>query len=106
MAIQMVVDTDFGETRELYIRINNIDALNNHGSKCSVLFRGYISEAAFEARKGYMWERQIEFVPDVAQNIWEQAYTELKSQMAAPENTLGITNAGAPVTTDVVVDLL
>ncbi len=79
MAIQATVTTQFGEDREVYIRLNNIEA-SNHGVPASALFRGFLSREAFEAGAHYVWETQVEFQPDVSQPLWPQAYEELKAQ--------------------------
>lgn len=77
MAIQATVKTQYGEDRDLYIRLNNVEA-SNHGVMASALFRGFLSQAAFEGGANYMWEQSVEFVADVTQPLWEQAYSELK----------------------------
>jgi hypothetical protein len=79
MAITATVATEFGEDREVYIRLNNIEA-NNHGVKAMALFRGYLSQAAFQAGARYVWEASVEFVPDVSQPIWPQAYAVLEAE--------------------------
>jgi hypothetical protein len=78
MAIQATVETSFGEERELYIRLNNVET-NNHGVTSHALFRGFLSQQAFEDGKHFVWERQIEFTPDVSQPIWPQAYAAVKT---------------------------
>lgn len=76
MAIKTTVNTQFGEDREVYIRLNNIEA-SNHGLPSSALFRGFLSQAAFEGGSHYVWEKQVEFTPDVSQPLWGQAYAAL-----------------------------
>ncbi|WP_157971050.1 hypothetical protein [Pseudogemmobacter bohemicus] len=66
----------FGEDREVYIRLNNIEA-NNHGVPALALFRGFISRAAFEAGAHYVWEASVEFASDVTLPLWPQAYAAL-----------------------------
>ena len=78
MALVANLETLFGETRNLYVRINNIEA-NNHGSAASALARGFISKNAFQSGKSYVWEKIFEFNVDVSLPIWEQAYRALKS---------------------------
>ena len=78
MAIKALVTTSFGEDRELYIRLNNLEA-SNHDVESTALFRGFASQAAYEEGKGFMWERDIMFKPDVALPLWGQAYEVLKS---------------------------
>lgn len=77
MAIQATVTTSFGEDRSLYIRLNNLES-SNHGVVSQAKFRGFLSQEAFENKSHYMWERDIEFVADVSQPLWPQAYEALK----------------------------
>lgn len=77
MAIQATVKTQYGEDRDLYIRLNNVEA-SNHGVMASALFRGFLNQAAFEGGANYMWEQSVEFEADVTQPLWVQAYSELK----------------------------
>lgn len=76
MAIQATVTTQFGEDRKVYIRLNNIEA-SNHGFPATALFRAFLSREAFEAGAHYVWEKQVEFSPDVSKPIWPQAYAAL-----------------------------
>lgn len=76
MAIKAIVPTQFGEDREVYIRLNNVEA-SNHGATSLALFRGFLSKDAFKAGAHYVWEKWIEFTPDVSKPIWEQAYQAL-----------------------------
>lgn len=78
MAIIATVETIHGEQRELYIRVNNVE-VNNHGASASALFRGFLSQDAFDADKHFLWEREVQFTADVSQPLWEQAYTALKT---------------------------
>lgn len=80
MAIQAKVDTEYGEERSLYIRLNNIEA-SNHGVPCNVKFRGFISKEAFDSGSRYLWEKDIEFLADVSLPLWTQAYEALKTQI-------------------------
>jgi microcystin degradation protein MlrC len=80
MAILATVETTYGEVRELYVRLNNIEA-SNHGVAAVALFRGYISSDAFESGKGFVWERSVEFAPDVSKPLWEQAYAAVKADV-------------------------
>lgn len=79
MALKATVETMHGESRELYIRLNNVEA-SNHGAPATALFRGFLSQEAFQSRKHYVWEREIQFAPDVSQAIWPQAYASLKAE--------------------------
>lgn len=76
MAIKATVTTVFGEEREVYIRLNSIEA-SNHGWASHALFRGFLTKEAFQAGAHYVWEKEIEFTPDVSQPIWPQAYAAL-----------------------------
>ncbi|NDV87034.1 hypothetical protein GTW51_10005 [Aurantimonas aggregata] len=79
MAIKVVTRTDSGEERELYIRLNNFDTLSKHAPSV-VIFRGFISQEAFERRFEKVWERVIEFEADLskgADRIGLQAYEAL-----------------------------
>ncbi|MDC0644042.1 hypothetical protein OAP32_00530 [Crocinitomicaceae bacterium] len=80
MAILATVTTVHGEDRELYIRLNNVEA-SNHGVKAYALFRGFLSEEAFDNDCHYMFEKQVEFDADVGGNLWDQAYTALKTEI-------------------------
>lgn len=79
MAIMAAVDTNFGESRSVYIRLNNVEA-GNHGLPSIALFRGFLSQAAFESGAHYVWEASVEFPADVSQALWPQAYAALKVQ--------------------------
>lgn len=76
MAIMAEVETLHGETRKLYIRLNNVEA-SNHGVKCRALFRGFLSEKAFKEGKHFLWEEYVEFDGDATGKHWEQAYAAL-----------------------------
>lgn len=78
MAIKATIETIYGENRELYIRLNGIEA-SNHGVASIAKFRGFISQEKFEAGANYLWERDVEFMADVDQPLWGQAYQALKS---------------------------
>lgn len=78
MGIKCTVNTEFGEARELYIRLNNVE-VNNHGARSYALFRGFLSKESFESEGKYMWEKRITLHPDVSLSIWEQAYVHLKT---------------------------
>ena len=80
MAIQATITTQHGEDRELYIRLNNVEA-SNHGVAANALFRGFISKEKFDAGANYLWEREVEFSADVTKPLWGQAYQALKSSL-------------------------
>lgn len=79
MAVAATMETNFGEQRQLYIRLNNVEGVNNHASPGVARFRGYVSHEAFQAGKAFVWERLVEFTPNVSQPIWPQAYDGLKA---------------------------
>lgn len=86
MAVTQTLVTEFGENRELYVRVNNLTANNhgegsttNHGGINTVLFRGYYSEEAFRNSGRFVWELEMNVVFDVSLALWPQAYTVLKS---------------------------
>jgi hypothetical protein len=87
MAIKATVETLHGEKRELYIRLNNVEA-SNHGVTSHALFRGFLSEDAFDKGKHFVWEREIQFTPDVGKPLWVQAYEALKQQLQDPADPL------------------
>lgn len=80
MAIKATVETIYGATQEIYIRLNNIEA-SNHGANSVALFRGFVSEDAFNAGKHFVWEQTVEFKADVSQPLWKQAYSQLKKEL-------------------------
>lgn len=80
MAILATVETQFGENKELYIRLNNVEA-SNHGMKATALFRGFISKEAFESGKNFMFEKEVQFDAEVSSNLWEQAYRHIKLEI-------------------------
>ena len=84
MAIKATVTTQFGEDREVYIRLNNVEA-SNHGAASLALFRGFLSQEAFKAGSHYVWEKWVEFAPDVSKPLWHQAYAALIAQEGLDE---------------------
>lgn len=76
MAISATITTMFGEQRECYIRLNNVET-SNHGVPTQALFRAFLSKSAFESGSHYVWEMSIEFTADVSQPLWPQAYSAL-----------------------------
>lgn len=79
MAIKANIKTMFGEDREVYIRLNNVEA-NNHGVKATATFRGFLSADAFASGSHFVWEAEIEFDCDVSQPVWPQAYSALAAE--------------------------
>lgn len=77
MAISATVKTLFGEERNLYIRLNNLES-SNHGAESLAKFRGFLSKEAFQAGSHFMWEFDLIFTADVTQSLWNQAYEKLK----------------------------
>lgn len=89
MAIKAKVETLSGETRECYIRLNHVDHVVNHDElPAHALFRGFVSQEAFDNRKAFVWERSVEFVPDHERPLWVQAYEALKQQLQDPADPL------------------
>lgn len=80
MAIQARITTIFGEERDCYIRLNNIEA-SNHGQPAQALFRAFLGRAAFEAGHHYVAELPVEFAADVSRPLWGQAYDALKERL-------------------------
>ncbi|VVP78383.1 hypothetical protein [Pseudomonas fluorescens] len=79
MAIQATVTTVYGEERLLYIRLNNMET-SNHGVTSQAKFRGFLSMEAYDNKNHFMWEQDIEFIADVSQPLWPQAYEALKAE--------------------------
>lgn len=79
MAITEKIKTSFGEERECYIRLNNMET-SNHGMPAKALFRAFLSQAAFKDGAHYVAEFDIEFDADVSKPIWKQAYVSLIKQ--------------------------
>lgn len=77
MAITTTVTTEFGEEKELYLRINNAE-ISNHGVKSTALVRGYISKDAFLAGAKFMWEESVVCDIDIGELVWSQFYNALK----------------------------
>lgn len=86
MAITVMLETPYGETRETYVRINSVSA-SNHGVTSSVLFRGYLSKEAFQSAASYTWEKELEMMLDVSAPLWAQAYGKLKQMPDFAEAT-------------------
>lgn len=87
MAIKATVTTAYGEDRELYIRLNNLEA-SNHGELSTAKFRGFLSQEAYQAAANYAWEQDIKFMVDVTQPLWGQAYQALKSALNVDGNVI------------------
>jgi len=51
--------------------------VSNHDFPSTGLFRGYLTKEAFEAGSHFVWEEGVEFMADVSQPIWPQAYAAL-----------------------------
>lgn len=86
MAITTKVQTQYGENRELYIRLNNIES-SNHGVETVVKFRGFLSKKAFEVGSHYMWEKDISFIADINLPLWPQSYKALKKNLELDEGS-------------------
>jgi hypothetical protein len=79
MAVSIKLETIHGETRELYVRLNNIES-NNHGQPSIALFRGFLSEQAFRDGRHYLFEELVEVDADVSLPLWQQAYDALRAR--------------------------
>jgi hypothetical protein len=81
MALKIQLPTLYGETRNLYVRVNNVDQLTNHdeAGPDAVRFRGYLSEKAFDDRAAFVWELVLPCKIDVSKPAWPQAYAALKA---------------------------
>jgi hypothetical protein len=79
MAVTAKVELPSGETRDLYIRLNNFEQLANHGVPAIARFRGWISQEACDADKAFVWERLVEFEADAPKDAWSLAYDALKA---------------------------
>lgn len=77
MAVTTILETRFGESHKIYVRVNSVST-NNHGAISSLLFRGYISREAFKDGGVFVWEKEIKAILDVSSPIWDQAYKHLK----------------------------
>lgn len=77
MAIEATVTTLHGESRKLYIRLNNVES-SNHGVTTQAKFRGFLSRDAFVGGFHFVWEQDLEFLADVTLPLWSQAYAALK----------------------------
>jgi hypothetical protein len=81
MAINAKLETNYGEERDLYIRLNNLETVSKHAGAVA-RFRGFVSEKAFKAGKNYVWEKLVEFPCDIGGNLAEQAYFVLKKEIS------------------------
>lgn len=77
MAIKATVTDAYGEERNLYIRLNNMES-SNHGVSSLAKFRGFLNQQAFNDKRHYLWEYDIELIADVSLPLWPQAYDALK----------------------------
>ncbi len=84
MAILSTVKTDFGFDKKLYIRLNNLE-VSKHGGAIA-LFRGFDSKEAFESGAKFMFEKEVNFSPDVNGVLFQQAYSEIKKTLTSCED--------------------
>ena len=82
MAVKKAIKTQYGDTRDLYVRLNNFEQLANHGVPAIARFRGFISKKAFEDGKHFVQEWLVEFPADAPDKPWKAAYDAL---LALPE---------------------
>lgn len=87
MAIIAKVETDSGESRELYIALIGFEGLTKHGES-SAVFRGFLSKEAFDAGKSFVWEKLISFKTDMAEKPGPIAFEALKNADFAPDEKL------------------
>lgn len=85
MAILTTLETNHGEERELYVRLNNVE-VSNHNVKSRALFRGFLSKQAFDDGKHYVYEKIVSFDADVSSPLWEQAYQAFCVQEGVDNN--------------------
>lgn len=81
MALLATVETTYGESRELYIRLNNFEQLANHGVPVVARFRGYADQEAYNDGKPYIYEQVVEFAADAPAAPWPLAYGMLAAQL-------------------------
>ncbi len=84
MGLAATITTSFGEERECYIRLNNIEA-SNHGIASTALFRAFLSKSAFEDGAIYVKEYTIELTPDLSAALWPQFYTALAAELGVSD---------------------
>jgi hypothetical protein len=94
VAIKANVLTDFGDERELYIRVHAFEQLANHGVPAIAVIHGYASKEAWDEglRIGepakFLFQRRIQFPYDAGGDPWPLAYAVLKEfDFAATERT-------------------
>jgi len=82
MGIKARVMTKFGEKRDCYVRINNVDDVQNNkdGTTVKPRLRAYLD--SFENGKPYVWDSveadlKLEFIVDISKPLWDQIYEEL-----------------------------
>lgn len=85
MAIRGSVITKFGEERECYIRINNVENAANHNVKWKPRLRGYLIDFTVEESPAYVWDSIEEGIEiscniDVSlqKSVWTQMYEQIK----------------------------
>ncbi|WP_322037188.1 hypothetical protein [Burkholderia cepacia] len=80
--------TDYGDEQSLFVRLNHIDGLNDHGAPALATFRGFSSRSAFEDGRRYLWEQTIQ----IRANCWGApgpiAWAELSEYFAATGATV------------------
>lgn len=79
MAIIATIDTNFGETRDLYVRINQAHVSNN-GQASTADLLGYISEDAYRRGASPVYESTVRIIIDVTKPSWPQYYDEYCKQ--------------------------
>ncbi|ANC85473.1 hypothetical protein [Sphingomonas sp. NIC1] len=87
MGVLVDLPIDTGETRRIYVRLNNFDQVANHGVPATARFRGFICRDAYESGGRFVFERVVEFDADVSQPLWAQAYAALRREPDFAEAT-------------------
>ena len=84
MAIRGVLTTKFGEERECYIRINNVENSSNHNVKWKPRLRGYLVDFTVDESPVYVWdsvEEGLKIECDVDLNIQESCWSQMYKQI-------------------------
>ncbi len=84
MAIRGTLVTKFGEERECYIRINNVENAANHGISWQPRLRAYLVDFTIEASPPYVWasieaglEIECEVDLTIPKSSWDQMYEQI-----------------------------
>lgn len=97
MAYLATIPLKTGEVSPVYIRLNSISS-SNHGEPSVALFRAFASEDAFLNGSSYKDEWQVEFLANVKEHIWPQAYKALEGSLPWPDAEDSLVQAQASLT--------